>query len=216
MSEFLERQNWPKKQIRLLLCDTSQDHDFTKSVREWITNSDYPDVHHYSLEPARPGLADENRRNATVELEVQEAMCRIYNRLRNLLATDLCWILEDDVIPPDDGLERLMSHFGPDVAAVCGPYPSRWDPDYVIWDYRNNGSANVHRVKKPASDEPQVQEVRGSGFGCLLVRSELLRKHVFSIPPGERYYDPYFFETLGDEWKRMCDWTCECEHLSER
>ena len=61
-----------------------------------------------------------------------------------------------------------------------------------------------------------MTEVRGSGFGCLVVRSELIKAHVFALPQDEPYYDPYFFRTMGDEWKRLCDWTCECRHLGPR
>lgn len=216
MREFLARQTWPHEQLRLILCDTGQQPDFTRQLREWVTDCDYPNVHHFQLSPARPGLADEDRRNHIVEREVQEAMCRIYNRLRQSVETDYCWIMEDDVIPPDDALERLMRHFNADVGSVHAPYPSRWDPDFVVWDYQRADSPGVHRIKPPAPDEPQLQEIRGSGFGCVVLRSELLRRHVFSIPPGELYYDPYFFETMGDEWKRLCDWTCICRHLTER
>jgi hypothetical protein len=213
MSAFLSRQTWPHEQLRLILCDTSQSADFSRQVREWIATSDYPNVHHFELSPARPGLADENRRNATVEREV---MCRIYNRLTRSVETDCCWIMEGDVIPPDDALERLMRHFLPEVGSVCAPYPSRWDPDYVVWDDQRADSPGVHRIKPPAPDAPQLQEVRGSGFGCVVLRTDLLRNHVFSIPPGELHYDPYFWETVGDEWKRLCDWTCVCRRLTER
>lgn len=221
-SRFLERQTWDHDRLRLVFCDTSRDPDFGRLVRQWIAECDYTDVRHLELPLPKSGLADVNRRSPEVEREVQLYMCRIYNRLRTTLETDYCWILEDDVIPPDDVLERLLRSFAPDVGAVCAPYPSRWDPNYVVWidrdgidagENRPDGSMHTVRAKKPASGEPQVVEVRGSGFGCLVLRSELLENHVFTIPEGELFYDPYFFRLMGDHWRRLCDWSCECEHL---
>lgn len=74
----------------------------------------------------------------------------------------------------------------------------------------------VLRARKPAAHEQQVTEVRGSGFGCLAVRSKLIKDHIFTVPSGEAYYDPYFFRTMSGDWKRLCDWTCECEHIGPR
>ena len=48
------------------------------------------------------------------------------------------------------------------------------------------------------------------------MRSELIKDHIFTVPSGEAYYDPYFFRTMGADWKRLCDWTCECEHIGPR
>lgn len=217
-SRFLERQSWPHHQIRLILCDTSRRPEFSRRLRNWISECDYCDVRHFTFDAGRKGLADENRYDRRTERDVQYAMCRIYNRLRSALETDYCWILEDDVIPPDDVLERLLRHFRHDVATVCAPYASRWDPNYVVWssDRRPHMGNGVIRARRPGPDEPQVTEVRGSGFGCLVARSQMIKDHIFTIPRGEPYYDPYFFRVLGDEWKRLCDWSCECRHLGFR
>ncbi len=217
-SKFLERQAWPHDQIRLILCDTGQNPEFSKRVRQWIADSDYPDARHFTFSPARKGLADDNRYNRQTERDVQYAMCRIYNRLRSALETDYCWILEDDIIPPDDVLGRLLQHFRKNVACISAPYLSRWDPHYVVWtaDRKSDTHIGVLRARKPAAHEQQVTEVRGSGFGCLAVRSELIKDHIFTVPSGEAYYDPYFFRTMGADWKRLCDWTCECEHIGPR
>ena len=215
---FLERQTWPHEQIRLILCDTGQRPEFSHRVREWIAGCDYPDVRHFTFNAARKGLADDNRYNRKTERDVQYAMCRIYNRLRSALETDYCWILEDDIIPPDDVLERLLRHFRKNVGCVSAPYLSRWDPHYVVWtaDRKSDTQIGVLRARKPAPHENQVTEVRGSGFGCLVVRSELIQDHIFTVPSGEAYYDPWFFRTMSGDWKRLCDWTCECEHLGPK
>jgi hypothetical protein len=114
-------------------------------------------------------------------------MCRIYNRLRAAIDTDYVWVLEDNIVPPDDALKRLMKHFGRDVACVGAPYPSRWDPKYVVWSAdRKPGQKGVHRAVKPPAGETQLQTVRGMGFGCTVFRSEVLLDHIFHMPRGEQ------------------------------
>ena len=216
-SQFLDRQTWPHDQIRLVFCDTSQNPEFSGQVRKWIAGSDYADVRHFQFSPARAGVADECRYDGNVERDVQLAMCRIYNRMRAAIDTDYVWVLEDDIIPPDDSLERLMRHFGRDVACVGAPYPSRWDPRYVVWTAdRKPGQKGVHRAEKPGPDEPALQRVCGMGFGCTVFRSEVLLDHIFRMPRGEPYYDPYFYQCLPDTWKRLCDWSLEARHLGPR
>ncbi len=113
---------------------------------------------------------------------------------------------------------RLLRHFRKNVACVSAPYLSRWDPHYVVWtaDRKSDTQIGVLRAHKPAPHENQVTEVRGSGFGCLVIRSELIQDHIFTVPSGEAYYDPYFFHTMSGNWKRLCDWSCECEHLGPK
>ncbi len=211
LRKFLDRQSWPHEQVRLILCDTSQDEQFSRLVRDWISRCDYPDVRHLRFAPATKGLADLPRDQQIVA--VNEAMCRIYNRLRETLTTDYIWILEDDVIPPVDVLERLLRAFDEHVATVCAPYRSRFDGRYLVWSRERAGNNGVHQLAPPLPDRPQVHDIRGSGFGCLVARAEVLRSHFFCLPPGDTHYDVRFFRELPDRWRRVVDWTCECRHL---
>lgn len=207
---FLERQHYRHDRIRILLCDTSGDEQFSSSVRSWASYCDYADVRHMKLPQERGSLADESRYQVDTERAVNLAMCRIYNRLRAEVQTEFVWVLEDDVIPPDDVLSRLLNHFGPDVASVSAAYMSRYDGLPLAWmgDAVFNGGTPRCQPRHAG-----VERVRGTGFGCLVLRTELLRRHIFSLPAGVRYYDPEFFKHLGEEWIRLCDWTCWCKHL---
>lgn len=205
--EWLDRQQWPHDQIRLILCDSSGDARFHHELRRWSAESDYPDVRVMRDDVGPSGLADQDRRKRETEDHVQIVMCRIYNRLRAAVETPYTWIVEDDVIPPVDALNCLLHHFAPDVGTVGGVYRSRYDPAYVVWDPEG------HRVVPPATGKSSVIDVGGCGFGCLVVRSELLKNHVFCVPPGERWYDPVFFKFMGP-WRRLVDFSVECEHLS--
>lgn len=215
-SEYLDRQEWPRDQIRLVLCDTGQDAEFSAMVRDWIAGCDYPDVRHFKLDAGTPGLADLNRRERVNYHEVKNAVCKIYNQLRLLLDTPYCWILEDDIIPPDDVLQRLLWHFHYNVGAVAAPYQSRFNGSPIVWT-----DDGIEKVKSPKRAEPpdksenQLTEMRGSGFGCLVVRQELVKKHLLPIRNKHQDLDPYFFSQIGDEWKRLCDWSCKCEHWGQ-
>lgn len=211
LATFLEKQTWPRQQLKLILCDTSEDESFSQVVRTWIATCDFPDVRHICLPLDRPGLADLPRDQQLIS--VNEQMCRIYNRLRAELTTDYVWVLEDDIVPPVDVLSRLLKSFDENVASVSAPYRSRFDGRYLVWSRERQGSAGVHQLCRPLPDRPQVQEIRGSGFGCIVLRSEVLKQRPFCLPLGESCFDVRFFRTLGDSWKRLVDWTCECQHL---
>ena len=156
-----------------------------------------------------PGASDEDRRRPRVEWRVQMACCRIYNRLRARLETDFAFVVEDDVVPPDDAAEWLLRTFAPHAASCSGLYLSRYDPDYVVHGF------DGRRLSR--HETPCVQPIRSSGFGCLMVRSELLRRHVFQVPPGRKWYDPAFFEGIDRRrWRCPVDWSCECGHIGER
>lgn len=217
LRKFLDRQTWPHEQLRLILCDTSQDEQFGRLVRDWISRCDYPDVRHLRFAPGTSGLADRPRDQQVIA--VNEAMCRIYNRLRQCLTTDYVWVLEDDIIPPDDVLARLLRSFDEHTASVCAPYRSRFDGWYLVWSRERLGphgglvNNGVHQLTRPLPDSPQVQPIRGSGFGCVVLRSEVLREHIFHLPAGDHWYDVRFFRELSGRWNRKVDWSCECRHL---
>lgn len=211
LQHFLQQQTWPHHQTRLILCDTSGNTTFAKSIRSWCSVCEYPDVRYLQFRTTISGLADLPRDQQLVE--VNEQMCRIYNLLRTELTTDYVWILEDDIIPPDDVLSRLLNSFDENVASVSAPYRSRFDGRYLVWSRERAGNTGVHQLCRPLPDRPQVEEIRGSGFGCMVLRAEVLKQRPFRLPQGETCYDVRFFRELEPHWKRLVDWTAACQHL---
>ncbi|MFV0443115.1 MAG: hypothetical protein ACK5Q5_06060 [Planctomycetaceae bacterium] len=217
LRRFLDRQTWPHDQLRLVLCDTSQDEQFGRLVRDWISRCDYADFRHLRFASGSKGLADLPRDQQIVA--VNEAMCRIYNRLRQCVTTDYVWVLEDDIVPPDDVLARLLASFDEHTASVSAPYRSRFDGRYLVWSRERLGprgglvNNGVHQLTRPLPDSPQVQHIRGSGFGCVVLRAEALQQHIFHLPAGDHWYDIRFFRELPGRWTRKVDWACECRHL---
>jgi glycosyltransferase involved in cell wall biosynthesis len=203
LADYLDRQSWPHDQVRLILMDTSQNLDFSRTVRDWMATCDYPDVHYFREAVARSGIADDDRYQQEVQDEVRRAVARIYNRMAREVATDYVWVLEDDILPPDDAAERLLRGFDDQTASVSSAYRSRYDGMPCVWD------GQLRHL--PESDE-NVEVVHGNGFGCVVVRGGLLRRTVFQAT-GD--YDRVFYgQVQRAGLKAKLDWRVQCEHRS--
>lgn len=203
MREFLEHQTWPHNQVRLVLCDTSDDNLFSGELRSWLSRCDYRDCRYYWQNVGRAGLADDDRHEA--KAEVQVAMPRIYNKLAREATTEYVWIVEDDVIPPHDAAERLLRGMNVHVASVSGAYRSRFRPVWVAWD--TDG-----KLIKDAGTF--LAEVSGNGFGCVVLRRSVLQQTVFQHVQPTDDYDLNFYRWLaGTRWQSWIDWRLVCQHL---
>jgi len=200
---YLERQSWPHNQIRLVLFDTSQHAMFSQRVAQWVARCDYPDVRHVRTDVGSPGLADDDRRRPDVQDAVRVAMARIYNRLAREVATEYVWILEDDILPPDDACRRLLHGFDRRTVSVSGVYDSRFDQAPCVWD---------RRFQHFAGTTQEVGNVFGNGFGCVVLRGGLLRETVFQAT-GD--FDRVFYRRVNDSgFLAKVDWRVRCEHRS--
>jgi glycosyltransferase involved in cell wall biosynthesis len=199
---YLDRQSWPHDQIRLILLDTSQDRRFAATIREWIAVCDYADVHHIRATVGRLGLADDDRHQPEVAEEVRTAVARIYNRMAREIDTDYVWVVEDDILPPDDACERLLRGFDRHTASVSAMYLSRYDGGPCVW------GPDFHQL--PFGDG--IQQVHGNGFGCVILRGGVVRQTQFRAT-GD--YDRQFYRDLQSTGlKARIDWETECEHHS--
>tara|TARA_R110000868_G_scaffold325463_1_gene586251 strand:+ start:6631 stop:10347 length:3717 start_codon:yes stop_codon:yes gene_type:complete len=210
MESFLKQQTWPKNQLQLILFDTSQSESIQKQVRSWIKTTDYPHVRHIVFY-AGDSNTERQPQNGTANQIGELTKCRVLNQLREIVITPYCCILEDSVLPPDDVLERLLKQFSKDVGCVSASYVSPEDGKALVWSH--DDFRGIRNIQSPAANENQVTEIRGSGFGCIALRTELLKDHVFSVPRAEKGFAQFFFKTMGDQWKRLCDWSCWSEQL---
>lgn len=202
LSNYLERQMWPHSQIQLILGDTSQDPDFAGVVRDWIRHCDYQDVRYVAFPAAEPGLADAERiGRPECNWHINRVMCYIWRKLLVHINQPFVWCMEDDIIPPDDVLERLLTHFTPAVDMVIAPYQNRFVNDEYI------GYRAGKIMTKPA--EPALEIIDSSGFGCSVFRGELLIDHCWAL--NKTWYDHWFAQSR--DLKVICDWSCEAEHL---
>lgn len=199
LAHFLDHQQWSHEHTKLILLDTSQDESFFSEIKDWVSASDYPGVCLIRQTVGAMGLADEPRREATTA--VKAAMAKIYNLLRRLVQTEYVWIVEDDILPTNDVCAVLLSSMEPQTASVAAPYRSRFGDRYVVWD---RSGRNYTRT------EQGVTEVGGNGFGCVLIRSGILKTMEFD--PNQDC-DRYFYSRLAEtHWTARVDWSCSCQH----
>lgn len=203
---WLDGQTWPRELIRLVLCDTSQDARFHALLRRWVDATDYPDVRLYTQDVARPGVADADRHDGKVRSEVQTAVASIYRRAVAELTTDYAVIVEDDIVPPVDAISRLMDSMNEETASVSAAYPHRFESGVVAW----------HRIGSCLQNGSGVVDVGGNGFGCVLLRSEVLRRIAITTDGVTPDYDIAWYQQLREtKWRARLDWSIRCEHLEQ-
>lgn len=206
MRAFLETQTFPHALTHLIILDTSQDAAFAAGVRAWLSRCDYAGITYRSMDVGRKGLADAPRED--VAREIGTACSTIYNTFGRMVETPLAFILEDDVIPPTDAFPRLIRSFAPNVVSVSGFYRHRDKPRPVCWEWDARGF--------PVFPEPSigVQPIGGTGFGCLAIRGEFMRRHVFQSGEPFGNYDHNFFASLTRDagYAALIDWDCVCRH----
>ena len=217
--QFLEQQSWPHSQVKLWLLDTSQDERFGRRIRRWISQCDYTDVRYRTEAVATPGLADAPRDNGATLDAVRMAAARIYNRLAREVTGQYVLTVEDDIIPPNDVVERLLRGFDHNVASVAAPYPSRFHEGYVAW---NEGRQIIEErpqleaiIGESGETSLRYDLVEGNGFGCTLFRVDVFRDAVFTARQQPYVdFDPAFYERLkGSNLQAKVCWDAECEHL---
>ena len=196
--------------IHLVLLDTSQNKEFRREVQQWLATCDYKSHTDLQESVGMQGLADLPREAHTVH--VDSACGGIYNRFARFAQTTLVCFLEDDVIPPLDAYVRLIKQFTPDVASVSAAYFKRFSPSVPVpWEWSTKG----HPVDMPRGQG--VTEVGGNGFGCVVLRGEILCRTVFRRGPLSYCFDHNFYKDLVYEQKRkaLVDWDCVCRHHSD-
>jgi glycosyltransferase involved in cell wall biosynthesis len=202
LASFLENQEWPHNQVSLILFDTSQNTDFTDLVRHWLVNSDYTDIRYIQGTVAEPELADHPRIDYATD--VRKAMARIYNTLRNELTKQYVWVLEDDIIPPLNVARKLLENFDDRTGSVAAPYRSRFHEGYVVW------KKETETITQP---EEGITLVGGNGFGCTIIRAELIHHTVFSHAYRLPDFDHAFYSFLrAAGFEAKVNWDVECEH----
>ncbi len=207
MRQFLDQQIFSHALVHLVVLDTSHDSAFSAGVRSWIANCDYPNISYLRQHVARNGIADLPR--DVVAQEVRDACATIYNIFSRKVRTPLVLFLEDDVIPPADVFWKLASQMSYDTLSVSAHYRHRHRDQAVVWSWNEQG--------KPvdALDDAGVQQVGGNGFGCVVMRGEVIRRSIFRSAPPLWNFDQDFYHTwvVREKYQALVDWDCRCKHL---
>ncbi len=129
--------------------------------------------------------------------------------------------LEQDVIPPPDVIERLLSHQKPVVSGV-------YYKDYVIKKgdtvtetiimpllFRRRLDNSFIQLLERDVLEPALLSVDIAGLGCVLIHRDVLEKVSFRYEPDQIVFDDFWFcQDLAKEHIPLyADTRVKCKHL---
>lgn len=205
LSGWLDRQSLDRKRVSLILADTSRDDDFHRSVRDWVSHCNYSDVRLYQQTlPTPQGVADADRRQRQNSQYVQLAVAMIYRRMCREVTSDYVWIVEDDIVPPDNAWDLLSSQFTARVASVSGTYRSPYHAGYVAQTDAG------HLRELPASPV----RITRNGFGCIVIRRECLTEcGIQHVTPTGDFDINIFSRMTAAGWTSILHPAVNCEHL---
>lgn len=113
-----------------------------------------------------------------VEITFQYFFGYQIDQIRNLIAHwaehfDYLFSVDSDIVLPQDALVKMLNH---NVDIVSGVYMQRKPDVQVLEVYRPNNIGGDSNVPLSELQPPGLHEVSGCGFGCVLVKSDVIRK----------------------------------------
>ena len=190
----------------VLIIDSSDDSSFRERIKARLLSLPAKSFRYVSRSPSN-GLPDADRaKSIETYRSVQQAMPPIYRHLRDV-ATEYIMIVEDDVLPPADAVDRLLRGMDTNVGAVSGIVPSRYQLGHLI------GGETLDTLM-PIADRTDLQSVAFTGFGCLLLRkSAIVRAAPFHAGGRTGNFDIEFCRSVGERGLRwLLDWSVRCTH----
>jgi hypothetical protein len=212
----IDAQTFPREWLHVLAYDTSGSAPFAGRVKRWLGDREFASTRYArDWRPARPDknqtaseLADAPRADDRNGFWVNHRVAGIWNRIGQLVGTDLVWALEDDMVPPPHCLDRLLRAMTPAVDAVSACYEARLPAGRLCaWELADEGGIrHLHR-------EPGVQAADGFGFGCCLIRRDVFRRPAKS-DGGLRWYDQNLWaDVRAAGGGLLVDGDLVCEHV---
>lgn len=132
---------------------------------------------------------------------------------------DYFFSLEQDVIPPKDIIERLLSH---NKKIVTGVY-FMFRPEFgfgnkvltplLFTDEGNKEESRYMRFDEVEDDK--LIKVRGSGLGCILINREVLETIEFRYDHKNAAFDDMWFceDARKQGFEVFCDTSLKCKHM---
>lgn len=211
----------------LVGCPTSNHKEYClKEYLEGVKNLSYEDVHLVLVDNSE----DDYYYNKLKELGVSVIRGKYFEGAkdrvvysRNLLRRyclengyDYFLSLEQDVVPPKDVIEKLLSH-KKDI--VGGLYFYLGDDDTtllpMVWVHYKGDYARRLTLEEVPKDE--LLEAITCGLGCVLIKKEALDKLRFRHVEGEEPWDDLWFceDARKKEFKIYVDTSVKCKHYTK-
>lgn len=121
--------------------------------------------------------------------------------------------LEQDVIPPRNIIERLMSYNKNIVTGVYFGYDN--ENNLLPLLYAKVKGDEVRNLTFDEVKEPKLIEVDACGLGCVLISRKVLKKVKFRFDPNSPAFDDIWFSVDATKagFKIYCDTSVKCKHL---
>jgi GT2 family glycosyltransferase len=216
-------QTFPAEHLHLLFYDNSGSDECGRRLRGWIAERGGGYAGQAYVRDPRPAVAgrtavevadapldDRGLGRRRYGRMLNDRVGALWNRIGQLVNTDLVWCLEDDVVPPADALERLLDRMNARVDGVTACYRSRVVPGRcVAWRYTDlETGALVHLPRGRG-----VERIGGCGMGCVLVRRDVFRAGPARSAGEAVGYDcNIWLDVARREGTLLIDWDLSCEH----
>ncbi len=162
-----------------------------------------------------PGLAQDRGLSRAKVQNIADVTNQYLEKIRE----DYVLILDDDVIPPPEGIKQLFKVLvdaGSNCAMVSGAYESANKPGYLTASYSNHGWNARPPVTNP---DDLVEEVGYVGTGFLLISNDVLASLLPLRSSGKRGLlgmDNYLCEEVRRKgFKILLHKGVRCDHLFE-
>lgn len=144
------------------------------------------------------------------------------NKLREMVLTngyDYFLSLEQDVIPPPDFIERLLSRNKDIIAGAYFNFVPELNSLVVLaYFYKNEEDEKAEKTTTLGLHDlfPSrvIEKLRATGVGCILIKKEVLKSIEFRVEANERAFDDWWFCTDAIEkgYSINIDSSMFCKH----
>jgi FkbM family methyltransferase len=149
------------------------------------------------------------------------------DQVRNLIADwvvkgfDYLFSVDSDIAFPPDTLKKLLAH---DRDVVSGLYIQRKPGQHILEIYEANDHGGVSNIPYGKLKGRNLVEVQGCGFGCVLVKAEVMRTIGY---PQFKYYSAldhrhtvsedvdFCKKALAKGFRIWTDPTIKCRHIGQ-
>lgn len=191
-------------EMKLVIMSTNESPVLEVDLKNWIKESSVRSFHYIRESSVDSVVIDENTTH-DFNFSKMKVSCKVYNTMRKVIKSPYVWIIEPDVIPPEDALEVLSSSMTPDSVSVSAVCPHRFKKDFV------NAWEDDEALLRCDSNN---KKIKGNSFGCVLLKMDTVKNHVFT--PDSKCNDLYkaFYKRLSDHDLIKLDWKVVCENIS--
>ena len=181
----------------VLLVDNSKNSDYLKK----INSLGLPAVKGAYSDAARQRIIDS--RNVLRQKVLDEGY-------------DYLFSLEQDVIPPANVIQNLLSHEKKIVSGVYFSYQTNNGITLLVpllW--KKSGKDNVRFMLEREVSEHKLIEVGAAGLGCILIHRDVLKKIKFRFDKENKGFDDMWFcsDSFNEGFKIFADTSVKCRHL---